>query len=140
MVSQEQTDKAKERALAQGVKVYLLEAGKRYVALSTTNDGTAYEVVVQSTEPGDITCSCPGATYRGVCKHIGKVILLLGADQVQVNDHLELNNDSQHVGEDIEVNNDVLLVGDLGADVQAGNAALQVNDHLEQDIADLYYR
>jgi uncharacterized Zn finger protein len=86
MVTPEQTTKAKERALALGVPVWVLEPGKRYVALSCTNDGMAYEVVVQSREPGDITCTCPGATHRGICKHIGKVLLKLEADQPRVNE------------------------------------------------------
>jgi uncharacterized Zn finger protein len=84
MVTKEQTTKAKERALAQGVQVWVLEPGKRYVALSSTHDAVAYEVVVQSWEPGDITCTCPGATHRGICKHIGKVLLRLEADQPRV--------------------------------------------------------
>ena len=50
MVTPEQTTKAKEKALALGVQVWVLEPGKRYVALSCTNDGIAYEVVVQSRE------------------------------------------------------------------------------------------
>jgi hypothetical protein len=58
MVTQEQTTKAKIRALSQGVKVWALESGRRYVVPSSTSDGNAYEVVVQSEEPGDITCSC----------------------------------------------------------------------------------
>jgi hypothetical protein len=89
MVSQGQIDKAKERALAQGVKVHLLEQGRRYVALSTSNDDLAYEIVIQSGEHGDLTCTCHGATYRQTCKHIGKVLLMLEADLLQVNDHLE---------------------------------------------------
>ena len=54
MVTQEQTAKAKIRALAQGVKVRVLEPEKRYVVPSCSQDGTAYEVVVQSTEPGTL--------------------------------------------------------------------------------------
>jgi uncharacterized Zn finger protein len=86
MVTQEQTTKAKERAQALGVQVWALEPGKRYVALSSTNDAVAYEITVQSREPGDITCTCPGATYRSICKHIGKVLLRLEADQRRVNE------------------------------------------------------
>jgi uncharacterized Zn finger protein len=89
MVSQEQTDKAKAKALAQGVKVYMLEQGRRYIALSRTNDGIAYEIIVQSREPGDITCTCPGATYRGICKHIGAIMLRLKAAQPQATEKLE---------------------------------------------------
>jgi uncharacterized Zn finger protein len=123
MVTKEQIIKAKERALAQGVQLWELEPGHRYVAPSCTNDGMAYEVVIQSVEPGDIPCTCPGATYRGICKHIGAIMLRLEADQVQVNDHLEVNNNIPAV------------------DVVAGqHVVLQVNDHLAGDIADLYYR
>ena len=81
MVTQEQTAKAKIRALAQGVKVWVLELEKRYVVPSCSQDGTAYEVVVQSTEPDDITCTCPGATHRGICKHIGAIMVRLEADR-----------------------------------------------------------
>lgn len=89
MVSQEQTDKAKAKALAQGVKVYMLEPGKRYVALSASKGDLAYEMVVQSQEPGDITCSCPGAAHQGICKHIGATLMRLESDRSEVNEHLE---------------------------------------------------
>ena len=81
MVTQEQAAKAKIRALAQGVKVWVLEPGRRYVSPSCSQEGTAYEVVVQSTEAGDITCTCPGATHRGICKHIGIVLVRLEVDR-----------------------------------------------------------
>jgi uncharacterized Zn finger protein len=86
MVTPEQTTKAKQRAQAQGVQVWVLEPGKRYVALSSTNDSIAYEITVQSREPGDITCTCPGATHRGICKHIGSAMLRPEADQPRVNE------------------------------------------------------
>jgi hypothetical protein len=93
MVTQEQTAKAKIRALAQGVKVWVLESGRRYVVPSYSQDGTAYEVVIQNSEPGDITCTCPGATHRGICKHIGAIMVRLEVEkeiaQVQVNEQLE---------------------------------------------------
>ena len=81
MVTQEQAAKAKIRALAQGVKVWVLEPGRRYVSPSCSQDGTAYEVVVQSTEARDITCTCPAATHRGICKHIGIVLVRLEVDR-----------------------------------------------------------
>ena len=56
----------------------MLERGKRYVVPSGSQEGTAYEVVVQST---DITCTCPGATHRGICKHIGIVLVRLEVDR-----------------------------------------------------------
>jgi hypothetical protein len=81
MIAKDAAAKAKIRALAQGVRVWVLEPGRRYVSPSSSEEGTAYEVVVQSTEPGDITCTCPGATHRGVCKHIGIVLVRLEVDQ-----------------------------------------------------------
>jgi uncharacterized Zn finger protein len=89
MVTKEETTRAKECALAQGVRVWELEQGKRYVALSSTGDGLAYEVVIQSREPGDITCSCPGATHRGICKHIGANLTRLEAEATQTREELE---------------------------------------------------
>jgi hypothetical protein len=95
MVTQEQTAKAKIRALAQGVKVWVLEPGKRFVVPSCSQDGTAYEVVVQSTEPGGITCTCPGATHRGICKHIDMVMVRLEVDRemAQAQDKEQLERD-----------------------------------------------
>jgi hypothetical protein len=40
MVTQEQTTKAKIRALSQGVKVWVLELGRRYAVPSSTSDGS----------------------------------------------------------------------------------------------------
>jgi hypothetical protein len=95
MVTQEQAAKAKMRALAQGVRVWALEPGRRYVSPSCSQEGTAYEVVIQSTEPGDITCTCPGATHRSICKHIGGVMVRLEVDQElsQVQDKKQLERD-----------------------------------------------
>jgi hypothetical protein len=89
MITKGEAAKAKIRALAQGIKVWVLEPGKRYVSPSDSQQGTAYEVIIRSpalsgvegTEPGDITCTCPGATHRGICKHIGVVMLRLEVDQ-----------------------------------------------------------
>jgi hypothetical protein len=46
MVTKEETTKAKERALAQGVQVWELEAERRYVSPSGSSSGVAYEVVI----------------------------------------------------------------------------------------------
>ena len=81
MIAKDAAAKAKIRALAQGVRVWVLEPGRRYVSLSSSENGTAYEVVIRSTEPGDITCTCPAATHRGICKHIGIVLVRLEIDQ-----------------------------------------------------------
>ena len=89
MATVEETNKAKERALAQEVQVWVLEPHKRYATPSSADDGTAYEIVVQSPEQNDITCTCPGATYRGICKHIGAIMLRLEASHPQVHKQLE---------------------------------------------------
>jgi hypothetical protein len=78
MIAKDEAVKAKIRALAQGVKVWVLEPGRRYVSPSCSQEGTAYEVLVQST---GITCTCPGATHRGICKHIGIVLVRLEVEQ-----------------------------------------------------------
>jgi hypothetical protein len=97
MVTKEAAAKAKIRALAQGIQVWMLEPGRRYVSPSGSQVGTAYEVVVQSSEPGDITCTCPGATHRGICKHIGMVMVRLEVDQemaqAQAQDKEQLERD-----------------------------------------------
>jgi hypothetical protein len=89
MVTPEETSKAKERPLAQGVQVWELEAGKRYVAPSCSQDGRAYEIIIHSPAPGDISCGCKGYEYHRHCKHIGKLMLRLEAPQPQANDQLE---------------------------------------------------
>ena len=74
---EEQLAKAKLRALAQGVQVWKLESEPtpRYAVPSSNMDGTAYEVVVHSADAGDITCTCPGHVHRGVCKHMGAILV-----------------------------------------------------------------
>ena len=78
---EESLAKAKLRALAQGVQVWQLEAGElpRYAVPSSNMDGTAYEVIVYN--PGDITCTCPGHVHRGVCKHVGAVLVRLDIER-----------------------------------------------------------
>ena len=74
---EEQLTKAKLRALAQGVQVWKLESEPtpRYAVPSASMDGTAYEVVVYDKDAGDITCTCPGHVHRGVCKHMGAILV-----------------------------------------------------------------
>jgi uncharacterized Zn finger protein len=42
-------------------------------------DGTAYEVIVYGAN--DITCTCPGNVNRGVCKHVGAVLVRLDVER-----------------------------------------------------------
>ena len=66
--------KAKLRALSQGVRIWVLQQGYRYVAPSGSDDGTAYELIVMDDE---ITCTCLAALHGRVCKHVGAVSLRL---------------------------------------------------------------
>jgi hypothetical protein len=70
------------------VQLFTLEEGRRYAAISQSQPGVAYEVIVHSEEPGDITCNCPGATYRGICKHIRAVERQLAATQTAARQEL----------------------------------------------------
>ena len=76
---EEQLAKAKLRALAQGVQVWKLEGEPtpRYAVPSNSMDGTAYEVVVHNRDSQDVSCNCPGNTHRGVCKHVGAILVRL---------------------------------------------------------------
>jgi hypothetical protein len=79
MVTQEQTAKAKIRALAQGVRVYVLEPGIRYVVPSCSDDGTAYEVHVHLS--GDIDCNCKAGVHGRPCKHLAAVQMRVEAEK-----------------------------------------------------------
>lgn len=74
---EQQHTRARIRALFQGVRVWELEQGYRYVAPSCTDDGTAYELYVRD---DGISCQCLGALNGRVCKHIGAVSLRLEAE------------------------------------------------------------
>jgi hypothetical protein len=75
----EQIAKAKQRASDLGVKVWVLEAGKRYCIPSSTNDGTAYEVLVH--EEDDLSCNCKAGQHGRPCKHVGAVMVMLEAER-----------------------------------------------------------
>ena len=79
---EEQLVKTKLRALAQGVQVWRLEGGEtlRYAVPSSNIDGTAYEVVILDAAAGDITCTCPAHIHRGICKHVGAILVRLDVE------------------------------------------------------------
>ena len=76
---EEQTAKAKLRALAQGVRIWKLEGAETpmYAVPSTSMDGTAYLLPIHNAESRDITCTCPGHVNRGICKHMGAILVRL---------------------------------------------------------------
>lgn len=99
----EQLAKAKVRALAQGIRVWVLETGDapRYAVPSTSNDGTAYEVVVHNRDAGYITCNCKGGENGRYCKHLGAVLLRLDVDAEMELAQAVAAEDRQRVERDI---------------------------------------
>jgi hypothetical protein len=56
------------RVRARGVRVVKLAGQDRYLARSRTYEpGSYFELRVSPW--GHVRCTCPGFTYRGVCKH-----------------------------------------------------------------------
>ncbi len=80
--SEEQLARTKLRALAQGVQVWRLGGSEtpRYAVPSSDMDGTAYEVVVLDAAARDITCTCPSYINRGICKHVGAILVRLDVE------------------------------------------------------------
>ena len=76
---EEQIAKAKLRALAQSVQIWKLEGADMpmYAVPSTSMDGTAYLLTVHNVDARDITCTCPGHVHRGICKHMGAILVRL---------------------------------------------------------------
>ncbi len=76
---EEQIAKAKLRALAQGVQIWKLEGSDipMYAVPSSSMDGTAYLLTVHDLDSRDITCTCPGHVHRGICKHMGAILVRL---------------------------------------------------------------
>ena len=83
MTPEELRAKSKLAALSAGVRVWLLEDGDtpRYVCPSASQPAVAYEIIVHGRDLFDISCNCPSGIYRGSCKHIGSVLLLMEAEE-----------------------------------------------------------
>ena len=67
MPRQELEQKALARARAERVRIVKLAGEDRYLARSRTVEPGAYFEL--SVSWGRVRCSCPGFSYRGICKH-----------------------------------------------------------------------
>lgn len=67
MAQSELEQRALERAKAERVRIIKLAGQDRYLARSRTVEPGAYFEL--SYAWGRARCSCPGFTYRGICKH-----------------------------------------------------------------------
>ncbi|MDO8750673.1 MAG: hypothetical protein Q7K03_05970 [Dehalococcoidia bacterium] len=65
MSTGEMVQRAKVRALSEGLQVYRI-APDAYVVPSKSEPGEAYEILIIN---GDPACPCPGFVNRQVCKH-----------------------------------------------------------------------
>ena len=77
----EQMARAKQKALGEGIKVWLMEDSPepRYAVPSSSEPGRAYEVIAHD-DVDDVSCNCPGNTFRGICKHAAAVVLRLAVE------------------------------------------------------------
>ena len=67
MAKPELEQKALARARAERVRIVKLAGEDRYLARSRTVEPGAYFEL--SVSWGRVRCSCPGFSYRGICKH-----------------------------------------------------------------------
>ena len=67
MTHSELVARAKQRAQEQGVRVYNFKGTVLSPSL-TTKPGEMWELTVD--RYGNVSCSCPGFTYRQSCKHV----------------------------------------------------------------------
>ena len=80
MTSGEMEARAVARVFAEGMRVYRVVGDEhRFVSPSSSEPGMAYEVRYDPASE-DLACNCPGARYRGVCKHSRAVALLMLAE------------------------------------------------------------
>ena len=93
----ERRAKAKVKALSEGVRVALVESNDttaRYVAMSHTHPGIAYQVTLNIAE-GQDECNCPAGSHGAPCKHLAAAEMMYAAQ-------LELA-DAQHARQTTEL-------------------------------------
>ena len=78
---EERQAKAKVKALSEGVRVALVESTDtiaRYVAMSHTHPGIAYQVTLHIAEGSD-ECNCPAGAHGTPCKHLAASEMMFAA-------------------------------------------------------------
>ena len=80
METKELEARALQRAHAERVRVVKLAGTDRYLARSRNVEPDAYFELFASPY-GHISCSCPGFTYRGVCKHAAALRMRLNQER-----------------------------------------------------------
>ncbi len=78
---EERQAQAKVKALSEGVRVSLLESTEttaRYVAMSVTHPGIAYQVTIRTHEGLD-ECNCPAGSRGTPCKHLAAAEMMYAA-------------------------------------------------------------
>lgn len=84
---EERQAKAKVKALSEGVRVALIESTEtaaRYVCMSTTHPGIAYQVTLNIAEGSD-ACNCPAGSHGTPCKHLAAAEMMYAA-QLELSD------------------------------------------------------
>ncbi len=97
---EERQAKAKVKALSEGVRVALVESTEttaRYVAMSHTHPGIAYQVTLHISEGSD-ECNCPAGSHGTPCKHLAAAEMMFAAQ-------LELA-DAKHARQTTELSQD----------------------------------
>ncbi len=116
----ERRAKAKVKALSEGVRVAMVESTDttaRYVAMSHTHPGIAYQVTLHISEGSD-ECNCPAGSHGTPCKHLAAAEMMYSAQ-------LELA-DAKHAREATEA---------LAVDVRLHD---QLERSLDSKVAELY--
>ena len=116
----ERRAKAKVKALSEGVRVALVESTDtiaRYVAMSHTHPGIAYQVTLHIAEGSD-ECNCAAGSRGTPCKHLAAAEMMYAAQ-------LELY-DAKHAREATEA---------LAVDIRLHD---QLAQSLEGRVAELY--
>ena len=78
---EERQAKAKVKALSEGVRVALMESTEtaaRYVCMSTTHPGIAYQVTLNISQGSD-ECNCPAGSHGNPCKHLAAAEMMYAA-------------------------------------------------------------